>query len=129
VQNFVDWRVFSGKQAHDQFRPRPVQGSPDFSWHRWGRRAALLASQGKPCSGIPWRRYPARSLWSWCARKDIGWLSPLALEDVEQIAPIAEFGVVFLLFMIGLELSWQWLAIIGRLVFGLGAARRERRGP
>jgi monovalent cation:H+ antiporter-2, CPA2 family len=53
--------------------------------------------------------------------QDIGWLSLLALEDVEQIAPIAEFGVVFLLFMIGLELSWQRLAIIGRLVFGLGA--------
>src|SRR5438270_895587 len=24
VQNFVDLRVFSGKQAHDQFRPRAV---------------------------------------------------------------------------------------------------------
>ncbi|MGH6841613.1 MAG: cation:proton antiporter, partial [Methylocella sp.] len=43
------------------------------------------------------------------------------LDNVEEIAPVAEFGVVFLLFMIGLELSWQRLAIIGRLVFGLGA--------
>ncbi|MGA7385735.1 MAG: cation:proton antiporter, partial [Methylocella sp.] len=51
----------------------------------------------------------------------IGWLAPLALDNVEQIAPVAEFGIVFLLFMIGLELSWQRLAIIGRLVFGLGA--------
>ncbi|HUI21298.1 MAG TPA: cation:proton antiporter [Methylocella sp.] len=51
----------------------------------------------------------------------IGWLAPFALESVEQIAPVAEFGVVFLLFMIGLELSWQRLAIIGKLVFGLGA--------
>jgi monovalent cation:H+ antiporter-2, CPA2 family len=51
----------------------------------------------------------------------IGWLAPFALDKVEKIAPIAEFGVVFLLFMIGLELSWQRLAIIGRLVFGLGA--------
>jgi CPA2 family monovalent cation:H+ antiporter-2 len=51
----------------------------------------------------------------------IGWLAPFALGNVEQIAPVAEFGVVFLLFMIGLELSWQRLAIIGRLVFGLGA--------
>jgi CPA2 family monovalent cation:H+ antiporter-2 len=56
------------------------------------------------------------------ALKDrVGWLAPFALGNVEQIAPIAEFGVVFLLFMIGLELSWQRLAIIGRLVFGLGA--------
>src|ERR1700730_12389378 len=53
--------------------------------------------------------------------RQIGWLAPLALENVEQIAPVAEFGIVFLLFMIGLELSWQRLAIIGRLVFGLGA--------
>jgi CPA2 family monovalent cation:H+ antiporter-2 len=49
------------------------------------------------------------------------WLAPFALDNVEQIAPVAQFGVVFLLFMIGLELSWQRLAIIGRLVFGLGA--------
>ncbi|MGA9215191.1 MAG: cation:proton antiporter [Methylocella sp.] len=53
--------------------------------------------------------------------RQIGWLAPFALDDVEQIAPVAEFGIVFLLFMIGLELSWPRLAIIGRLVFGLGA--------
>ncbi|MGH6841765.1 MAG: cation:proton antiporter, partial [Methylocella sp.] len=53
--------------------------------------------------------------------RHIGWLAPFALDNVEEIAPVAEFGVVFLLFMIGLELSWQRLAIIGRLVFGLGA--------
>jgi CPA2 family monovalent cation:H+ antiporter-2 len=51
----------------------------------------------------------------------ISWLAPFAFGNVEQIAPVAEFGVVFLLFMIGLELSWQRLALIGRLVFGLGA--------
>ena len=54
------------------------------------------------------------------AAQHIGWLSPFVLSNVEEIAPIAEFGVVFLLFMMGLELSWQRLAIIGRLVFGLG---------
>jgi monovalent cation:H+ antiporter-2, CPA2 family len=48
-------------------------------------------------------------------------LSPFAFSKVDEIAPVAEFGVVFLLFMIGLELSWQRLAIIGRLIFGLGA--------
>jgi monovalent cation:H+ antiporter-2, CPA2 family len=53
--------------------------------------------------------------------RQIGWLAPFALDNVEQIAPVAEFGIVLLLFMIGLELSWQRLAIIGRLVFGLGA--------
>src|SRR6516165_5392879 len=54
------------------------------------------------------------------ARKT-GWLSFLALDRVEQIEPIAEFGVVFLLFMIGLELSWERLVRMRRLVFGLGA--------
>jgi len=53
--------------------------------------------------------------------QNYAWLSPVALGNLDEIAPIAEFGVVFLLFMIGLELSWQRLAIIGRLVFGLGA--------
>jgi monovalent cation:H+ antiporter-2, CPA2 family len=53
--------------------------------------------------------------------RQIGWRAPFALGNVEQIAPVAEFGVVFLLFMIGLELSWQRLAIIGRLVLSLGA--------
>jgi CPA2 family monovalent cation:H+ antiporter-2 len=53
--------------------------------------------------------------------KKFSWLAPFAFGNVEQIAPVAEFGVVFLLFMIGLELSWQRLAIIGKLVFGLGA--------
>ena len=49
------------------------------------------------------------------------WLSPFALQNVEQIAPVAEFGVVFLLFMIGLELSWERLALMRRFVFGFGA--------
>lgn len=51
----------------------------------------------------------------------IGWLAHFTLGKIEQIKPIAEFGVVFLLFMIGLELSWQRLALIGRLIFGFGA--------
>jgi len=52
------------------------------------------------------------------SRIAFNWLASFALGNVEQIAPVAEFGVVFLLFMIGLELSWQRLAIIGRLVSG-----------
>lgn len=56
-----------------------------------------------------------------CLARKITWLSPFALENVEQIAPVAEFGVVFLLFMIGLELSWERLALMRRFVFGFGA--------
>ena len=48
------------------------------------------------------------------------WLSPFALADVDGVAKLAEFGLVFLLFMIGLELSWERLARLRRLVFGLG---------
>jgi monovalent cation:H+ antiporter-2, CPA2 family len=51
----------------------------------------------------------------------VGWLSHFVLGNVEEIAPVAEFGVVFLLFMIGLELSWQRLVTMRRLVFGFGA--------
>jgi CPA2 family monovalent cation:H+ antiporter-2 len=38
-----------------------------------------------------------------------------------QIAPIAEFGVVFLMFNIGLELSLERLLLMRRWVFGLGS--------
>jgi len=37
------------------------------------------------------------------------------------VGQLAEFGVVFLLFMIGLELSWERLRLMRRYVFGLGA--------
>ncbi|HET6376773.1 MAG TPA: cation:proton antiporter [Methylocella sp.] len=53
--------------------------------------------------------------------KEFQWLAPFALQNLEEDAKVAELGVVLLLFMIGLELSWQRLAIIGWLVFGLGA--------
>jgi len=49
------------------------------------------------------------------------WLAALTVSRPEDIAPLAEFGVVFLLFMIGLELSWERLRMMRRLVFGLGA--------
>ena len=39
----------------------------------------------------------------------------------EEMAHLAEFGVVFLLFMIGIELSWERLWTLRRLVFGLGS--------
>ena len=51
------------------------------------------------------------------------WLAPLAVSNPGDIAELAEFGVVFLLFMIGLELSWERLRLLRRLVFGLGGAQ------
>src|SRR5512140_3388072 len=51
------------------------------------------------------------------------WLSVLTIDNPAEVAQLAEFGVVFLLFMIGLELSWQRLRSLRRYVFGLGAAQ------
>jgi monovalent cation:H+ antiporter-2, CPA2 family len=51
------------------------------------------------------------------------WLRYFTIADVEGVARLAEFGLVFLLFMIGLELSWERLARLRRLVFGLGLAQ------
>lgn len=49
------------------------------------------------------------------------WLAYFTVGNPEEIAQLAEFGVVFLLFMIGLELSWERLRLMRRTVFGLGA--------
>ena len=49
------------------------------------------------------------------------WLSRVTLDNLDEIAPLAEFGVAFLLFMIGLELSFERLLHLRRLVFGFGA--------
>lgn len=51
------------------------------------------------------------------------WLSAITIENPAEVAELAEFGVVFLLFMIGLELSWERLRSLRRFVFGLGAAQ------
>jgi len=43
------------------------------------------------------------------------------IRDSESAHTLAEFGIVFLLFMIGLEFSLERLRSLGRYVFGLGA--------
>lgn len=48
------------------------------------------------------------------------WLGWLTITDREQVAVLSELGVAFLLFMIGLELSWERLKALRRLVFGFG---------
>ncbi|HET6927244.1 MAG TPA: cation:proton antiporter [Hyphomicrobiaceae bacterium] len=44
----------------------------------------------------------------------------VTITDAQRVAGIAELGVVFLMFLIGLELSFQRLLTMRRLVFGLG---------
>src|ERR1700741_3747739 len=43
--------------------------------------------------------------------------------DIGNLSPVAEFGVVLLLFIIGLELQPTRLWVMRRTVFGLGAAQ------
>lgn len=59
--------------------------------------------------------------------KGLGQFSPqsdfintITVDRPEEIAGIAEFGIVFLLFVIGLELSLERLSTMRRFVFGLG---------
>ena len=49
------------------------------------------------------------------------WLYWITVVDARNVSGIAELGVVFLLFIIGLELSYQRLLTMRRLVFGLGS--------
>ncbi|MEK9212475.1 cation:proton antiporter domain-containing protein [Sphingomonas sp. 2378] len=50
------------------------------------------------------------------------WLYYLTISSPESIEPFAEFGIILLLFSIGLELSFRRLWAMRRLVFGTGAA-------
>ncbi|WP_336485240.1 cation:proton antiporter [Methylobacterium nigriterrae] len=49
------------------------------------------------------------------------WVSHFTIGNRTEITHLAEFGVIFLMFMIGVELSWERLRTLRRLVFGLGS--------
>jgi len=50
------------------------------------------------------------------------WLYYFTISDSHSIEPFAEFGIILLLFSIGLELSFKRLWAMRTLVFGVGAA-------
>jgi CPA2 family monovalent cation:H+ antiporter-2 len=50
------------------------------------------------------------------------WLDAVTITDREGIEPFAEFGIILLLFAIGLELSFRRLISMRRSIFGIGAA-------
>jgi CPA2 family monovalent cation:H+ antiporter-2 len=50
------------------------------------------------------------------------WLGYVTISNPVGIQPFAEFGIILLLFAIGLELSFRRLWSMRRIVFGLGAA-------
>jgi monovalent cation:proton antiporter-2 (CPA2) family protein len=54
---------------------------------------------------------------------ELPWLAWVTFTDPEDIEPFAELGVVFLLFVIGLEFSLTRLWTMRRLVFGVGSAQ------
>jgi CPA2 family monovalent cation:H+ antiporter-2 len=49
------------------------------------------------------------------------WLAFVTITDPHRLEPFAEFGIVLLLFSVGLELSFRRLWAMRREVFGLGA--------
>lgn len=56
-------------------------------------------------------------------KDDVPLLKWLTVTDAENVAGISDLGVVFLLFLIGLELSYKRLMTMRRLVFGLGLSQ------
>ncbi|AQR73243.1 cation:proton antiporter [Sphingomonas sp. LM7] len=56
------------------------------------------------------------------------WLYYFTISDSHSIEPFAEFGIILLLFSIGLELSFKRLWAMRRLVFGVGAAELAGAG-
>lgn len=52
---------------------------------------------------------------------EIPWLEHVTITDAERLTPFADFGIILLLFAIGLELSFNRLWQLRKLVFGLGA--------
>lgn len=49
------------------------------------------------------------------------WLQYVTISDPERLTPFADFGIILLLFAIGLELSFNRLWQLRKLVFGLGS--------
>ena len=52
---------------------------------------------------------------------DHPWLAHITITDPDGLEPFAEIGIILLLFSIGLELSFDRLWAMRRLVFGLGS--------
>ena len=52
---------------------------------------------------------------------EVPWLSYITISEPDRLTPFADFGIILLLFAIGLELSFNRLWQLRRLVFGLGS--------
>lgn len=54
---------------------------------------------------------------------EVPWLKWITITEPEAMLPFADFGIILLLFSIGLELSFGRLWTMRKLVFGVGAAQ------
>ena len=54
---------------------------------------------------------------------EVPWVGYFTVSNAGEIGALGELGVVFLLFMIGLEVSWERLRLLRHAVFGLGAGQ------
>lgn len=79
---------------------------------KWGRVPAVL---GFVFAGLALGPYGLGRF-----SEDVGWLSFFTMTDPAAAAPFAELGVLFLLFLLGLELSFERLWALRRVVFGTG---------
>lgn len=53
--------------------------------------------------------------------EQVPWLTHITISDPDRLTPFADFGIILLLFAIGLELSFNRLWQLRKLVFGLGS--------
>ena len=53
--------------------------------------------------------------------EEMPWLRHVTISEVDNLTPFADFGIILLLFAIGLELSFKRLWDLRKLVFGLGS--------
>ncbi len=60
--------------------------------------------------------------------RELPLLSVATIQDADSIAMVAEFGIMFLLFAVGLELSFERLKLMRRAVFGLGSVQMAASG-
>ena len=51
------------------------------------------------------------------------WLRYVTFDEPERVAPFAELGIIFLLFLLGLEFRCERLWQLRRYVLGVGACR------
>lgn len=52
---------------------------------------------------------------------EVPWLKYITITEADRLTPFADFGIILLLFAIGLELSFNRLWQLRKLVFGLGS--------